>query len=158
MGKTIFQGRAFVSMLMALGIVIVTVSGVALYVAPRGWAAQAQDWRFLFLGKRDWINLHIVFGLLFPLAAGVHVWLNRKPLAGYLRSRLRGQIVLDWLCRLRLELLAALIVCLFLGAAVLRSFPPATTLLEWRAVIAEFRLQDGMAGPGQGRGRPPQQP
>lgn len=156
MGKAVFQGRAFVSMLMALGIVIVTVSGVALYVAPRGWAAQALDWRFLFLGKRDWINLHIVFGLLFPLAVAAHIWLNRKPLAGYLRRHLQGQIVLDWLGRLRLELFAALIVCLFLGAATLWTFPPASTLLTWRTAIANIWLPENMDGPGQGRGRPPQ--
>jgi hypothetical protein len=144
MGKPVFQGRAFASMLMALGIVVVTLSGVSLYVAPRGWAAQALDWRFLFLGKRDWINLHIVFGLLFPLAAGTHIWLNRKPFLGYLRSRLRP------------ELLVALTLCLFLGAAVLFSFPPASTLLEWRTEISNLWLPESVTKPGQGRGGPPQ--
>jgi len=88
MSKPLFHGRAFVSILMACGFAVVVLSGFALYVAPHGRGAHVNAWSFLSLGRGDWVRIHVVFSVLFPFAAAVHLWLNRKPFLSYLRRKM----------------------------------------------------------------------
>ena len=136
MNKSLFRWRVFVVMLMVIGFAVIVLSGVILYAAPHGRASR--EWQALFLSKREWQDVHIVFGLLFAIAGLVHIWLNWKPLLGYLRPRLLERLKGKTLNIFRLEPLAALLFCGFLFAASLVPFPPASTLLEWRESVANL--------------------
>ncbi len=126
----LFRGRAFVSLLMLFSFVVMAVSGVALFAAPRG---PARDWLFLALGKHDWVAVHVVFSVLFMVLALVHVFLNRKPLISYLKRKMESVKPSLTLVRFRWELLVALAVCLLIGLATLKEWPPTDSLLNLRA-------------------------
>ncbi|MDD3289087.1 MAG: DUF4405 domain-containing protein [Alphaproteobacteria bacterium] len=105
--------RAVISMLMVFGFVILAVSGILLYVAPHGRAA---EWSFMLLNKQDWRNLHIVFSFLFIAISIWHLVLNWKPFTGYIRQRITTNMEKISI-KLRPELFIALILCLLLGIA-----------------------------------------
>lgn len=88
------QTRALTSLVTAMSFLVMTVSGVVLYVVPAGRIASWIDWRFLGLGKTDWGNLHIISCVLFMTVAAVHVWLNIKPLLAYIRHRAAATIAI----------------------------------------------------------------
>ncbi len=153
MNKYPFRGRAFTALLMVLGFAVLAVSGVVLYAAPRGRGTA--DWSVLLLGKREWQNVHIVFGLLFLIAAVFHIWMNRKPLLNYIRQRLRTRPSMPSI-KIQLEPLAALLLCAFLFAAAVALLPPVSYVLEGRAAIVRLWQPEGAAMPeGSGQGPPP---
>lgn len=86
------QTRALTSLITAMSFLVMTVSGIVLYVVPVGRIASWIDWRFLGLGKTDWGNLHIITCFLFLIAAAVHICLNIKPLLAYIRQRAAASI------------------------------------------------------------------
>jgi len=153
MNRFFFRGRAFTALLMVLGFAVLAVSGVILYVAPGGRVAQEIGWTALWLDKRDWQNVHIAFGLLFLIAALFHIWMNRKPLLNYIRQRLRTRTAASSV-KIRLELLAALLLSAFLFAASVELFPPVSYLLDWRGGVSRFGQPEGTTN-ASGQGPPP---
>jgi hypothetical protein len=153
MEKQLFRTRAFVSLLMLCSFAMLALSGFVLYAAPRGRPA---GWGFLFLDKGEWVNLHIVFGVLFPVLTAVHLGFNWKPLVGCVRAKLAENPVRSVLGKMRLELLAAILLCVLLSLATLNLLPPASTLLEARTSLRASQ-EDGQGrgtGGGQYRGQP----
>ncbi len=132
MTTSVFRGRAFVSLLMLCSFAVVAVSGLVLYAAPRG---PAGDWFFLWLSKREWASLHVVFSVLFPALVAVHLAFNWKPLVSYIKRKIEQAQPGATLALLRLELLAALVVCVLLGMATLNNWPPASLLMDLRTTF-----------------------
>lgn len=118
------QTRALASLLTAMSFLVMTVSGIVLYVVPVGRIASWIDWRFLGLGKTDWGNLHIISCFLFMLAAAVHIWLNIRPLLAYIRQR-----AADSLFMRREALVACAVTLLFVVGSVGR-IPPLSFVLD----------------------------
>ncbi len=79
--------RKFVSLSLLFSLILLAVSGVVLFFAPHGRVAHWVGWKFLFLSKEDWENLHIVFGFLFLTFAGFHLFNNLKAVKRYLQTR-----------------------------------------------------------------------
>jgi len=143
------RGRALVSLLMALGFILVSVSGALLFFAPGGHGGQQQAWAFLGLDKRGWMDLHIVFGFLFIFAGLVHLWLNRKPFLNYLGTKVEvgeaGCEAKEW----RPEGLIALVLCIGLAAGALSRSFPVSYLWDLRDAVR------GTSGNGPGPQRVP---
>ncbi|MGE4351572.1 MAG: DUF4405 domain-containing protein [Bdellovibrionales bacterium] len=100
-----FSYRALISVLMVSCFFVLAVSGLCLYFAPHG---PARGWSFLALVKRDWRDLHIVFGFSFIAVGAAHVFFNRKPLFSYFRkSGAQGRVKMEPLTAFLLGALAA---------------------------------------------------
>ncbi|NTU76227.1 MAG: DUF4405 domain-containing protein [Alphaproteobacteria bacterium] len=150
MNKQTIQVRPIISFLMVVGFLILSVSGIVLYVAPHGGLARSLNWRFLFLDKAAWANLHISFGFLFLITGLFHLWMNRKPLMGYLRSH-AATVRDSWTSKLlKPEMYVALVLSGFLFAASVVPFEPVTTLLDWRKEVQ--KLWDAKQGSSTGEG------
>lgn len=144
-----FRWRAVVATFMATCFAFLSASGLALFISPRG---RSPDWQMLALDKHDWQNLHFAFGALFILAGLCHIWLNRRPIIGYIRqkiSRLSGDGTRMLKTRIRPEPLLALALCVALAMTAITGVPPST----WISSVREYFRGGG--GSEIGGGPPP---
>ena len=126
-----FQWRALTSVVITLSFLALAVSGSVLWASPPGRIANWTDWAMLGLRKSDWIDLHILFGLLFVVASVFHIILNWRPLLSYFRSKVSHQFA--W----RREWLAAVALCVGLFVAVRLELPPFSTFLAFTGNLRE---------------------
>lgn len=89
-GGAPFNWRGLTSFIIALGFLVLAFSGVILYLTPQGRVANWTGWSLLGLGKEQWASLHTVSGLLFLVAAVVHLYFNWKVFLHYIRTRAGG--------------------------------------------------------------------
>jgi Domain of unknown function (DUF4405) len=122
-----FRIRRFVSLLVTVGFVVMLLSGVILFLTPKGWVARETDWRLLGLDKDGWIALHLTSTVLFLVSALLHVFFNWGPLVRYLRERSTHRF------RLSLELVAAVLVGALFVVGTLADLPP----FGWLATARE---------------------
>ncbi len=114
--KQPFYSRGFAVFVLLLDALVLTVSGIVLYIAPPGRYTKWVDWRVFSITKDGWEAIHINFSFLFVLVVLWHVYFNWRVLRGYLR---RG---VAWTVRYRWELAAA---------ALLTGVVFAGSLLDW---------------------------
>ncbi len=93
--------RSMISFTLLFSMVILFLSGVFLYVSPGGRIARETGWQILGFDKEGWKSIHDLFGFFFILVTLLHLWLNRRAIACYMRDRVRN------VYRLRAELIAA---------------------------------------------------
>ena len=118
-----FNRRALVALLVSFGFLVMSVTGLVLFVVPQGRIAHWVDWRLLGLLKDDWSDLHIITSLLFIAAGVLHLLFNWKTFVAYLRERLKGHQ------RPRREGLVALAVVGLLLVGTLLHVPPFNWIL-----------------------------
>jgi len=116
---------------MLLSFVVLGVSGFVLYFAPRGRVADAAGWDLIRLTRWQWADLHVCFALLMLFAAVPHLWLNWRPLLNCLR-RSASSIAIP-LLGVRLEVIAAAALCVFLVAATVLQVPPISYVSQLRS-------------------------
>jgi uncharacterized membrane protein YgcG len=136
-----FRLRACVSLVVALGFLVLVVSGAILFLAPPGRVANWTDWRIASLTKHEWGDLHIVFAALFLLGGLLHVWFNWRPLLSYFRSRAAKSRGMRW------EWVAALLLCLLVFAGIRAEVPPFATLLDWSEGLKQSWEQPAQRAP-----------
>ncbi len=118
-----FSARAFTSLFLLWSFIILTVSGVVVFIAPPGRIANWVVWRFLGLTKDQWEALHSIFGYLFVIAGVYHLVLNWKAVLHYVRRKLKeGK-------KIKLEFVTSLIVTLILFVLILIDIPPFSTIM-----------------------------
>ena len=83
-----FYWRAFTSLLVVLGFLVLATTGIGLYLTPPGRVANWSGWTLVGLTKAQWQAVHMVFGFLFVVAGGFHLFFNWRVLLSYLRSHL----------------------------------------------------------------------
>jgi hypothetical protein len=134
--------RALTTFITTIAFLLMALSGVMLYLAPRGRVANWTDWSLLGLSKEQWSGLHMTAGLLLLLAVVVHLCFNLKPLWHYLRGaapRRRPRIV---------ELAVASVVVGLLVAGTLGGLPPFSAVTHANERIKDW-WESGAAPAGQ---------
>lgn len=119
-----FRGRNFTSLLATLFFLALFVSGVVLYVAPKGRVAHWMAWRLLGLDKDQWQSVHVNASLIFLIVMIFHLVINWRSFWKYCRSRLQKGI------RISSELTAALVLGVVVVAASITGLPPFGTIME----------------------------
>ncbi len=103
--QTLFRFRPFVSLLTGFSFLGVALTGIVLFITPPGRIANWTGWTVWGLTKHQWSALHLGFSTVFIVACVLHIWLNFKPLVSYFTGKVHAAR------RLRLEWIAALLVC-----------------------------------------------
>jgi hypothetical protein len=117
--------RGLTSFFTLFGFIIMSISGLVLYVVPAGRVAYWTDWQLLGLSKTDWDNIHILSSILFIVAGATHTYLNWKPLMNYFKDRTRKTI------KLRREFTISSIITVWIIVAAIWPFPPLSYLLDF---------------------------
>lgn len=123
--------RGFISLLTALSFLIMTVSGVILFITPQGRIAYWLDWTFLGISKTQWGDMHITTSLLFALAGLWHTWLNWRALVSYFHDKVKKAVAL------KAELAVAALITLFCTVGGIYKTPPLSYILSLNDFIKE---------------------
>ena len=89
-----FNTRGFTTFLVSLSFLLLAVSGVILYVTPRGRTANWTGWTMLGLSKHEWGALHITVALLFLTLAALHLYFNWRVFLRYFRTKVEEGLCL----------------------------------------------------------------
>ncbi|MBF0355304.1 MAG: DUF4405 domain-containing protein [Alphaproteobacteria bacterium] len=123
--------RGLVSFLVTGGFLVMTVTGLVLYVVPPGRVANWIDWTLWGLSKDQWGDVHITFSLMFVLAGIVHLVFNWKPFMHYLGTKLKGHLAMRW------EGGATFAVLILMVVGTLVPWPPFTQILALNEMLRE---------------------
>lgn len=86
--------RSLVSFLVAWSFLVLTVTGLVLYVVPQGRVAYWVHWSLAGLEKTQWGWVHMMFGGLFIVSGAAHLYFNWKPFSAFLAARIEGHLAL----------------------------------------------------------------
>ncbi len=120
-----FRWRVFTSLALFVGTFVVTLSGIALYVAPHHRLASLMDWKFLAITRDQWWDLHLTSMIVFMVAFGFHLFkFNWKPFLHYLGRKTRGAV------RHPVELGLTVLLTLLLFVGTLRDWVVTNWVLD----------------------------
>lgn len=81
--------RRVTSLTITFSFIIMSYTGILLFIAPKGRVANWINWELLGLDKTQYTNLHVTFMVLFLIGMIFHLYLNWKPLMAYLKNKSR---------------------------------------------------------------------
>lgn len=123
--KKKFNFRAFVSLYIVLSFLVMTISGIILYLAPPGRIANWSNWKLLGLLKAQWQAVHTIFTFIFVAAIIFHIYFNWKPLVAYLKTKLNSFIIP------RKEILASSVLATLVFIFTIKSTVPFSSVMNF---------------------------
>ncbi len=126
-----FNSKGMTTFIVTLGFLVLGISGIVLYVSPRGWVANWTDWSVLGLNKEAWAALHTATALLFLLAAFLYLYYNWTTFWSYFKMRFEKGF------NLKREFAAALLICGLVLAGTVWGIPPMSNLADWNEDIKD---------------------
>ncbi len=126
-----FYSRGFVSFLTLFGFLIMSITGIVLYIEPYGRVAYWTDWRFIGLSKSDWGNIHIISSLLFLIAGGFHLYYNWRALMNYIFNKVTGGL------KLKRELAFSGLISVIIIIGAIYQIPPLRYIIDLNEYIKE---------------------
>ncbi len=118
MSRNNWNGRALTSLSSLVGFLLLSLTGIILYVEPHGRVAYWTKWQFLNLEKDQWGNIHVYSGLLFLIAGGFHLYFNWRPLVKYLSGKIEATL------RYKRELVISTLIFVWIVVSGIWSLPP----------------------------------
>lgn len=78
--------RKITSLTLALSFLLMTYTGIMLFLCPHERVAYWSDWHFLGLTKSQYGDLHTASMIVFILFGILHIYYNWKPIVSYLKE------------------------------------------------------------------------
>lgn len=117
--------KKITSLTMLWSIIIMTYTGIMLFIAPPGRVANWANWKLIGLGKEDYAQIHSTFMVLFILMTLLHVYYNWKPMTSYMKNKAKEMIVFTK------DMLAATIISFIFVLGTLLAVSPFSSFLEF---------------------------
>jgi len=121
--------RGLTSFFTLFGFLIMSITGLILYIVPQGRIAYWVNWELISLTKTEWGNIHIISSILFIIAGAFHIYFNWNVLLNYFKRKAEAGI------RLKKELSIAGIISLIIVVGALYSIPPISYVLDFNEFI-----------------------
>ncbi len=129
--------QRLISLSAGLTFIIVFISSGVLYFIPDRKVTSWTGWKFLYLDKQQWDNLHINLGILFLILLIWHIYYNWKPIKNYLKVKKKLKIFTK-------EFNVSLILVLLSTAGTAKMFFPFNMLVNIGNGIKSINsLKDG---------------
>jgi hypothetical protein len=112
------------SLSLGLAFLIMSYTGIMLFLSPHGRVAYWSDWHLLGLTKTQYISLHTTSMLTLLFFAVWHIYYNWKPIVSYLKDANKK------ISFTKREFLIALLINVFFVAGTLYSFQPMKAFLQ----------------------------
>lgn len=81
--------RRVTSLTITFTFLVMSYTGIVLFIAPKGRIANWTNWELLGLDKTQYANLHVTFMVLFLAGMLLHIYLNLPSLLNYFKNRAR---------------------------------------------------------------------
>lgn len=124
--------KKIVSLTLAFSFLIMSITGIMLYIVPKGKIAYWSNWKMLGLTKTQYGDIHITSMILFIVIAIWHIYYNWKPLISYLKNSTK-QITI-----FKKEFLIALAVNILFVVGTLMGMQPFKVVLDINENIKEY--------------------
>ncbi len=82
--------KGLTSFLTLMGFIIMTWSGLVLYIVPHGRVADWVVWRFWGLTRTAWVDMHVISSILWVVAGAFHIYFNWNVLTSYIYRKAKG--------------------------------------------------------------------
>jgi hypothetical protein len=125
--------KGFTSFLLGASLILLALSGVALYFTPQGRIANWTGWTLGGLSKSQWQAVHMSSALLFVIVALVHLYLNWLVFWGYIRSKSAARLF-----NMKWEAGLAVVVSAIFVVGTLFEWQPFATIMAWNAEIKAY--------------------
>lgn len=127
-----FTLKKAVSLTLALSFLVMSYTGIMLFMTPKGKIAYWTDWKLLGLGKTQYTDLHIT-SMVVMLVFGIwHIYYNWKPLTSYIKNSARRFTLL------KKELLIALLLNGLVVGGTLLHLPPMQSIVDLNIRIKNY--------------------
>lgn len=78
---------------MLTSIIMMSYTGIMLFISPPGRVANWADWRLFGLSKEQYAEIHTTFMVMFLVATILHVYYNWSPMISYMKNKARELVV-----------------------------------------------------------------
>jgi len=119
------------SLTMLLSMIVMTYTGIMLFITPPGRIANWANWELLGLSKEQYADLHSTFMVLFVVATLLHIYYNWKPMTSYMKNTAKQMIVFT-----KDMVIASVITIVFFIGAIYQ-ITPFSTFLDFGTDIKE---------------------
>lgn len=120
-----FIWRKYISIGLALTFILISISGLVLYIAPPGSIARWVKWLMIGLDRAQWETLHTIFSFLFIVFGIVHLFnLNWKLFISYFTNGFVNHM------RSRREIVAAFATIIIIFFLTIFKVPPVYSIME----------------------------
>jgi len=82
--------RRFISLCIGFSFLMMSYSGIILFLSPKGRVANWTNWEILGLDKTQYAHLHVNFMVLFLVGMLFHIYLNWAPFLMYLKNKTKA--------------------------------------------------------------------
>ena len=124
--------KKITSLSLGFSFLIMTYTGLMLFIVPHGRVAYWSDWHLLGLSKSQYGELHTTSMVSFLLFAILHIYYNWKPLVSYMKNKTK-QISFT-----KKEFLIAFLLNLVFVVGTLSSVTPFKTFLDFGEGVKEI--------------------
>jgi len=123
--------KKITSLTLGISFLIMSYTGIMLFLCPHGRVAYWSDWHLLGLSKDQYGNLHTTSMIVFVVFGVLHIWYNWKAILSYLRNSSRR------LSFTKKEFIAAIIINAAVMAGTLLSIQPFSGFLAFEEKLKE---------------------
>lgn len=116
--------RSLIAFLVTWSFLVLTLTGIVLYIVPQGRIAYWIHWSLAGMEKEQWAWVHMMFGGVFIFTGALHLYYNWKPFKTYLASRVKGHL------ELKREIFIATGLTLIIFAVSVSDLPPASWIID----------------------------
>ena len=123
--------KKITSLVMLCSMIMMTYTGVVLYIVPHGRVAYWTNWELFGWSKDQFAQIHTTFMVLFILTTLLHVYYNWTPLLSYMKNKAKAFVFFT-----KEMVVAIVIISVFLFGTLL-TVPPFSAFLEFGEEIKE---------------------
>ncbi len=123
--------RSLIAFLVTWSFLVLTITGLVLYIVPQGRIAYWVHWSLLGLEKAQWGWVHIMFGGIFIATGILHLYFNWKPFKKYLAERVKGHL------EIKRELVISLAITLAVIGLSIARLPPVSWVIDLNESIKD---------------------
>ncbi|RXJ91536.1 hypothetical protein CRV01_00135 [Arcobacter sp. CECT 8983] len=117
--------KKITSLTMLLSIILMTYTGIMLFISPPGRVAKWSNWEILGLGKDEYAQVHSTFMVLFIVATILHIYYNWKPMLSYMKNKAKVLVVFTK------EMLVAFVITLLFLVGTLNEISLFSTFIDF---------------------------
>ncbi|MGA1931872.1 DUF4405 domain-containing protein [Arcobacter sp. YIC-464] len=81
--------KKITSLTMLFAMLVMTYTGIILFITPPGRIANWSNWEIFGLTKEEYAQIHTTFMVLFVVATLLHVYYNFRPMISYMKNKSR---------------------------------------------------------------------